>query len=105
MSAHGPPRKRKARPQARSSQVELPKDGALSIDVRRRSKIIFLATVHVAVSARNAVSAMGPDAKGQGARAMSLGTFDRRTRGAAVALWGIACAELDPILNGNGEAA
>jgi hypothetical protein len=48
---------------------------------------------------------MGPDAKGQGARAMSLGTFDRRTRGAAVALWGIACAELDPILNGNGEAA
>jgi len=41
MSAHGPPRKRKARPQARSSQVELPKDGALSIDVRRRSRLSF----------------------------------------------------------------
>jgi hypothetical protein len=105
MSAHGPPRKRKARPQARSSQVELPKDGALSIDVRRRSRSSFSQPFTSPCLRETPLARWGPDAKGQGARAMSLGTFDRRTRGAAVALWGIACAELDPILNSNGEAA
>jgi hypothetical protein len=34
-----PPKKRKARPQARSSQVELPKDGALSIAAHRGSSV------------------------------------------------------------------
>src|SRR5438034_11196012 len=36
---------------------------------------------------------MGPDAKGQGARAMSRGIFDRRTLEAAFMLWGIAGTE------------